>query len=230
MAITHQQTVTGASGSGTTVDATSMTPSGSNVVLVAKISYKDTTDEISDVRWRTSGDAGDLLTYLRDDVNGDARSAIYYLIAPAQASRFVRVTYNSSERTAISVSVYTGVHQTTPFRTSRGGNGTNDLPAASAIVSNPGEMLVDSLCQVSAGPDTATADFTERANLAATGGGTDTRHASQETPVVIPDTISMTYTMSDSDNWALSAGALQPPPLEVSIPIVMHHRKMIGAS
>ncbi len=208
----HQETVTG-SGTATTIDTASMTPSGSDVVLVARISYKDTTDEITDVRWRTSGDAGDLLTYLRDDVNGDARSAIYFLIAPTQASRFVRVTYTTSERSAISASYYTNVHQTTPFKTDAGNNGTDNAPTVT-IAAGALELAIDALAQVSGGPDTASADHTQRANLAATGGGTDTRHASQEKL----NASAMGWTMSGTDNWALSAGVLQPPLVSDTFP------------
>jgi hypothetical protein len=208
MAIAHQQTESNSNGGTTIIAHPAMTPSGSDVILISKISYKDTTDEIASVRWRTAGDEGDALIYLRDDVNGDARSAIYYLINPAQAARSVWVTFNTSVRVAISASIYTGVHQTTPFSSNAGNNGTDNAPTVT-VTAGANTMVVDALCQVSAGPDTATKqNETERANLAATGGGTDVRHASQEDSTG-PST--MAWSMSDSDNWALSSGTLQEP-------------------
>lgn len=210
--IAHQQTESNSHDGTTLLDHTAMTPSGSNVILISKVSYKNASDQIASVRWRTAGDAGDTLTYLRDDVNGDARSAIYYLINPAQASRFVRVSFSTSVRVALSASIYTGVHQTTPFSSDNGANGTGGDVEVSVTSTND-EMAIDCLCQVSAGPHTATADHTQRANLAGIGGGTDVRHASQEKLDVGP-AILMHWIMSGSDNWALSAGILQPAATE----------------
>jgi hypothetical protein len=199
------------------------TPSGSNVILIVGISYKSSTEEITSARWGGT----DYLDELRNDVNGNARTAIYYLINPAQVSRFVRVDFDSSLRACISASIYTGVHQSTPFSSNVGNNGTDNAPTVT-VTAGANTMVVDSLCQVSNGPDTATKqNETERANLAATGGGSDTRHASQEDSTS-PST--MAWSMGGSDNWALSAGTLQEPVVGVSIPIIMHHRKMIGVS
>lgn len=202
--IAHDQTQTGSTGSAAFVWTTSdWTPSGSNLVIIAKISYRNSTDRIDRVRWIKSGGLSTDMVYLRDDVNGDARSAIYYLANPIAEERSILVNFSTSVRAAISGSSYTGVDQTTPFSSNAGNNGTDASPTVT-VTSSSDEMVIDALAQVSAGPDAATAAHTERANLAATGGGTDTRHASQEKL----NATTMSWSMGDSDNWAISSGTL----------------------
>lgn len=227
MAIAHDQTQTAAGGSVTSLGSGFFTPSGSNLIMLAKISYKSSSDLITNCRWFKSGGGITNMVYLRDDVNGDARSAIWYLVNPAQEERRVQVLFSSSTRVAISGSSYTDVHQSTPFSSNAGNNGTDNAPTVT-VTAGANTMVIDALCQVSAGPDTATKqNETQRANLAGTGGGTDTRHASQDDST---DPATMAWSMSGSDNWALSSGTLQDTAVGLSIPVAMHHlTKNIGS-
>lgn len=177
--------------------------SATNPVIVVCVAIKGNDTVQSMIRDSLS------FTQLNTDINGDARSELWYLAGPSAGTLDIVITLTGSSRWLVAGLVYTGVHQTTPFRTAaaNSNNGTNEFPTVDVVALN-GEMVVDSLCQVSAGPDTAVADHTERRNAGATGGGTDTAGASQE-KASSGAIETMGWTMSDSDNWAICAGPLQ---------------------
>jgi hypothetical protein len=140
----------------------------------------------------------------------DAQCHLYYLVAPTVTTANVVCTLAASSRLCAYVAYFTGVDQTNPFTAATSeANGTNDAPTTS-VISTSDDMCVDIMCQVSAGPDTATPSHNVMMNRAQTGGGTDCRGCGQYVVGNAP-TRTMDYSMSDSDNWNIIAGALQEP-------------------
>ena len=215
MAISHGSTTTAVNAGTNSLTISSHVVSGTDPALIVKVALRSTTITVTGITWNGSEN----LTQLNNDRNGDAHSSFWYLAGPTATTANVVITLSGSARVVGAASTYTGVHSSAPFRTAANSsaNGTDAAPTTD-VVANSGEMAVDCLCQVSAGPDTATGDHTERHDTAATGGGTDTRGASQEAASA-GATETMGWTMSSTDNWALCAGALQEPGTGISIPV-----------
>lgn len=185
-------------------------PATADRVLVVKVALKDNSIVVNVLIWDPPG-ANESFTFLNADRNGNARSEIWYLPNPTAKAANISFTLSGSARTVVAGSSYVGVDPNTPFRTAAAAsNNGNDASPTVDVVALNNEMVVDSLCQVSAGPDTATGDHTERHNDAQVGGGTDTRGASQE-KASAGATETMGWTMSDIDNWSISAAPLQEP-------------------
>lgn len=210
MAIAHTLTTTAVNAGTAALTISSHVVSGTDPTLVVKIAYKHNSGgNVTGVTWNGGAEA---LTQLgTESRNGNANSQIWYLAAPTATTADVVISFTDSVRCVGAASNYTDVDQTNPFRTAANAtnNGTNASPTVDVVALN-NEMVVDSLSQVSAGPDTAAGDHTERHDTAATGGGTDTRGASQE-KASTGATETMGWTMGDADNWGTSAGALQQP-------------------
>lgn len=208
MAIAHSVTDTDIAASANTTTIASFTVTGTDPVLIAKVAVKDTTMTVASVIWNSTEN----FTEETNDRNGNAFSSIWYLASPTATTSAIVITLSTGTARHVSaVSLYTGVDDASPVRSAATttGNGTDAAPTTDVVALN-GEMVVDSLCQVSAGPDTATGDHTERHDTAAVGGGTDTRGASQE-KASTGATETMGWTMSDPDNWAVCAMALREP-------------------
>lgn len=209
MAIAHSSTTVATNAGTDTLTISNHVVGGSFPVLIVKVATRDKTQNlVTGITWNTTED----LVQLNSDINGDAGVELWYLKAPTATTADVVISMSDSNRCVAAASTYTGVNQTNPFRVAgaASANGTNDSPTVGVDALDT-EMVIDSLCQVSAGPDTAVGDHTERHNDAATGGGTDTRGASQE-KASSGAVETMGWTMSDADNWAIAAGPLQEPP------------------
>ncbi len=206
--ITHSSTTVATSEGTTSLTISSHVVSGTDPVLIVKVACKGVLNEVTSVKWDSAG-VNQSLIRLNSDVNGNADAEIWFLANPTAKTADITIAMGSSTRVVAAASTYTGVNQTSPFRTaaSASANGTDASPTVN-VVALANEMVVDSLCQVSAGPDTATGDHTERHDDAAVSGGTDTRGASQE-KASTGATETMGWAMSGSDNWAICAGALQ---------------------
>lgn len=184
--------------------------SGTKPVLIVKIAARGATVTGSTVVWDTAG-VNESLTLLNRDRNGNALAEIWYKANPTAKTADVTITLSeAANRKVAAASNYTDVDTTTPFRlaANNSSNGTDVTPTVDIIALNT-EMVVDSMCQVSAGPDTINSQSsTNRHDAAATGGGTDTRGASGEI-ASLGATETMDYNMSSNDNWAICGGALQ---------------------
>lgn len=200
------------SGGGTTLASPSITVTGTDAGLIVTIQYKDNAGgSIVSVVWDAAG-VNESLTQLGSEVNGgNANASIWYRAAPTAKSAVVTITFSATRRACMSAHVYTGVDQTNPFRAAAvaTNTGTNDTPTVGVVALND-ELVIDSMAQVSAGPDTATGDHTERHDNAATGGGTDTRGAAQEKSST-GATETMQYTMGGAEDWSIIAAPLQEP-------------------
>lgn len=222
MAIVHSNTATATAASANSTTISSFVVSGTDPVLVVKVATKSNSVTVSGVTWNTTEN----FTQINTDMNGNARSTLFVLANPAAATADIVVSLSGNSRHVSAVSLYTGVDDATPIRsgTEATNNGTDAAPTVD-VTAISGDMIIDSLCQVSAGPDTATSDHTERHDTAATGGGTDTRGASQELAAT-GGTDSMGWTMGGSDNWATCAAALREPFTPSAQPALHYHRMM----
>jgi len=188
-----------------TVSTISMTVTGTDPCLVVGVSTKGASITHNTVAFNGS----ESFTKIQDNINGNARSSIWVLENPTATTANVVITLSGSSRYVTAASLFTDVDDTTPVRTSNSANGTNNNPSTS-LTAVSGDLIIDNLCQVSAGPDTATASHTQRYNLAQTGGGTDTRGAGQ-TLSATGGSDTMDWSMGDADNWAIGAVALRAP-------------------
>ncbi len=207
--IAHVSTTSqGDTGNDNSVTISSHVVSGTDPVLVVKVAQKGSRT-VTGITWNGTEN----LTQLNTDINGDARADIWYLAAPTATTADVVVTLSgNTTRKVAAASTYSGVHQSVPFRVeaNSSNNGTNTNPTTNVVANFP-EMVVDSMCQVSAGPDTINSQSsTNRSDDTAVGGGTDCRGASGEI-ASSGATETMDYNMSSNDNWAICAGALQQP-------------------
>ncbi len=196
----------------TSLDITSVAVTGTDPTLVVKVAYKDNAGgEIISVVWDAVVENQALTQIGTEERNGNANSSLWSLAVPVAKTATVTISLTNSVRIVGAASVYTGVDQTNPFRTVAvaQANGNSASPTVDVVALND-EMVVDSLAQVSAGPDSALGDHTERHDFIAIGGGDDTKGASQE-KASTGATETMGWTMGGSDNWAVVAAPLQEP-------------------
>ena len=203
MAFDSVFTATAANADTTTVSNV-VVPSG-NPGLIAVISIKGTATVTSVVY-----NGSETFTQEITDINGNARVVILYLEDPTVTTADVVVTLSGNSRHVSTIGVYTGVDPTILVRTAESvsANGTDASPTVD-VTTDADDIVVSGLSQVSAGPDSATADHDERSTVAATGGGTDTRSGLQDV-ISTGGTDTMGWSMGGSDNWATAAVALIP--------------------
>jgi hypothetical protein len=221
MAIAHSNTTT-VTATSATITFTSYVVSGTDPVLVVAVATRGSGTTVTGVTWNA---AAEVFTEEITDINNDARTTLFYLESPTATTANIVVTASGSNRMVAAASLYTGVDGATPIRAgvSNSANGNSASPSVS-LTGVSGDMLYNSLGQVSAGPDSATANHTQRSNGAETGGGTDTRGATQEFAATGgSDTFS--WTMGGSDSWAMCAMALREPFTPSNFPF-LHYARM----
>jgi len=218
MAIAHGSTDSAESSGTSSLDIASFTVTGTNKALVVRVAYKSAgAGAVNRVTWDKAG-VGEALTMVGNEVgSSNSKASLYVLAAPTSKTAILTVDFTKSVRCVVGVSCYTGVHQGAPFRTASSADNTgNDDSPTVDVVALATEMVIDSMCQVSAGPDTVTAnDHTLRYSEPGTGGGTDVRGASQDV-ISSGATETMGWTLSSSDDWGITACALQEPSVDAT--------------
>lgn len=210
-AISHVETDTTIASASSPYTLSSHVVSGTNPALIVKLSYKSNNPDTGiTVVWDVATENQSFTKLIGVD-GGNAQAELWYLEAPVVKTADITITAGSGLRLVASAASYSGVDQTNPFRiaANNSNTGSDNAPTVDITALN-GEVVVDSLSQVSAGPHTATEAHTPRHNDAATGGGTDTRGASQEKSST-GAVETMSWSMSGSDDWGIVAGALQEP-------------------
>jgi hypothetical protein len=114
---------------------------------------------------------GDSLTYIRADQSGsDARSELWYMVAPDSGTYDIVVTKSTNQSTVCGATTWTGVNQSTPLGTDNGNNTSG--PSATSIsvdvVSAAGELVIDNIATQST--VSATADGSQTTRWTRTGG------------------------------------------------------------
>jgi hypothetical protein len=138
--------------------------------------------------------------------SGDCRSEIWYLVAPVVGTANIVVTFDAAASLgAVAGAIdFSGVHQTVPLGTFAAANGVSSTPTVN-VTSASGELVEDSC---------AAHDRT----LTAVGGGQTqdwnvglvediSGGASHENGAA---TVTMSWTMSGSDDWATCAVSVKP--------------------
>jgi len=142
--------------------------------------------------------------------NADAQCLLYYLANPTVTTANVVIYMPSSVRCGGYVSLFTGINQSDPFtaNTVKAGSSSNN-PTVN-ISSSSAEICVSIMAEVSAGPETIDANSgTLICDQLAIGGGTDVRVGGQYE--VGTGSRTMSFTMSDVEDWNIIAAALQIP-------------------
>ena len=211
MAISHNDSASGTSTNSSTVTVTPFRVQGTDRVLLVKVAWAtQIARSVTSVVWDAAG-VNEALEEVISQNQDDADSSIWVLAAPTAKIATVTVTLSATGENVAGASCYSGVNQVNPIRTSVSASGTDASPTVDLLVLDT-EVAIDSLGQVSDGPDTATGDHTERHDAAATDIGDDVRGAGQE--VVGSGAIeTMGWTMGGSDSWSICAVTVAPVPL-----------------
>ncbi len=131
---------------------------------------------------------------------------IYQLVAPATGTANVVVTFSTAPNTGavVGVMTFTGVDQSVPLGTFAGANGTSAAPSVN-VSSASGELVFDTVNHY--WPLTVGANQTQRWN---TGSGSIYGGGSSEPGAA---TVTMSWTASGSDTWAIGAVPIKPAAL-----------------
>ena len=195
--------VSSAVGSGAGPYTWSHTCSGSNRVLFVKVSYYDSADSVSVVTYN-----GVAMTAMSGSLvsNGQYSVVWYYLINPATGSNTVSVSVTGSVfdfgGSAVSV---TGADQTTAFGGVTTATGTSTTPSVN-VSSASDELVIDGLSIVHSGTLSVGAGQTQRTNEIC--GSGFIKHATSTEGGGA--TITMSWSNSSSQAWAISAFAAKP--------------------
>ena len=150
--------------------------------------------------------AGQPLTLVGENIgSGKARMHMYQLINPPSCTAAIIVTFNSNPTSGIVVGVttFTGVNQTTPLGTFVSANGTSTASNVT-VSSSVGELVYDVSTYRNASM-TAAAGQTEKSNVNSTNeiyGGASSKPGAS--------TVTMGWTGSGSQDWALGAVSIKP--------------------
>jgi len=220
----------GTNGAGSTsVSWSHTTGSGLNRIMIVGVSIRNTTVSVSGITYGVQS-----LTFIRADTQGTSiRSELWYLIAPASGTATVTVTLSASSRATGGSVTYTGVAQTLPIDVHGGGTGLSSSPSQSVTVSTANSWLLGHLA-ISGSGKTVTAEGsgqTMRWDQETSGGSSADRnrgHGSGKGPVGTGSQ-TMSWTLSGSENWAVSVVAFKPASVVGHVDIDILIRQSDGA-
>jgi len=197
------------------------TGSGDDRLLVVGHSHITTSDRtVSNITYN-----GNAMTLVRTDFRSATnypRSALYYLINPDSGSKTVAVTLSGSiSKCAGGAITYTGAAQTGQPDADNGANGSSTSPSV-AVTTTEDNCWVVSV--VSATQSLSACANTQRWNVSLAWshglGGSD------EGPKTPAGSQTMSWTLSFSAYWAISAASFAPVAEGgLSIPVAMNHFK-----
>lgn len=192
-------------GTGTGPFTFSLSPSGSDRVMIAGVVYYHINAVVSAITFNSVS-----LTEVPGsayDPGGDYHIRWYYLIAPATSSNTFSITFSGTGvyDAGIVVYTFTGAQQVTPYGTTVNGTATSTTPSVT-VSSATDEIVVDALIITHSGTLSVGAGQTERANaITSTGytkyGGSTEGGAASTT---------MSWSNSTSQFWALSGLPVKP--------------------
>lgn len=209
------------SGANTVTSLTwSHTVAGSNRILMVGVSLRNSgtpNQTVGSVTYNTVG-----LTWLGSaGYTTNSHVEIWYLVGPATGAHNVVVTLtagNAATRIVAGAASFTGVKQTTPLGSfMSAASTTTSSPATVDVTSvNEGEVVMDCLMvRVPSGTTTtatAAGGQTQRWNAVSTyGSSSNARGASSHKPGPVGGgTVTMSWTLSNNQYWAIGAVALKP--------------------
>lgn len=157
--------------------------------------------------------SGSPLTFLRRQNSGDASLRIgvemWYLINPPSGTANIIITASQSVKMVGAGVSYSGVHQTTPFTASNGAGGNSTTPSV-AVVSAVGEMVVDVVGVRGAAGQLLIAGAGQTQRFSGNTGADTTHVFAAGSEEVGAASVTMSWTASVSQQWAIVGGSLQP--------------------
>ena len=138
------------------------------------------------------------------------RSELWGLVNPATGVHTMTMTFSGTPMLiALGVSTYTGVDQTTPVGTRARNIGTSAAPSVNVTTTSNGELIVDSLATTNSitGPINTLA-WTPATSCC--GGAFTLGGGSSHAAAPAPTTTAMSWTLSSSQTWAMTAMSLRP--------------------
>ena len=193
-------------GTGTPITVSHTTGTGANRLMLVGISQKNRT-----VTGVTYG-ATPLTLVGENNINGNARIALYQLVNPPSGTANVVVNFstNPDKGAVINVTTYTGVDQTNPFGTFVTDQ-AKSINASVNVVSAAGEILYD-VISVNGVYMTAGAGQTQRWNIHS---GGEIYAAGSTKPGAV--STSMSWVLDLSRDWSLGAVPIKPAASQNSI-------------
>lgn len=209
--ITFNSKAEAQNGSGPTVTASLTVAAGDNRVAIAHVCVRDNSacHDISGVTFNTS----ESFTQIGTQVDqGTVYVSSWYLVNPTVTTANVVASCDAgSDVAAIHISVWNGVHQTTPVGTKATATGTVSNPATVTASSSAGDIIVDGAC-IWQEDTTMTISGDQDAELNQIDGvGADNNEGftfgSSWSDSVNP---AMTWTLNADERWATAAVPLKP--------------------
>ncbi|MGD8500463.1 MAG: C25 family cysteine peptidase, partial [Phycisphaerales bacterium] len=182
-----------------------VTASGSDRILIVEVSYVGGTDNYVDSL--TYG--GQALTLAGEiDQSLNVGTEIWYLVNPPTGTNTVSLSMYQQNMIKCGAASFVNVDQATPLGSFFSASGLSDSVSVDVTGVNEGELVIDSLAVKSADSATVGADQTELWNEFYL---SEIRSAASTEPS--PDgggTVSMSWSLGSSIEWAIGAVALKP--------------------
>lgn len=193
------------SGTGTPITISHTTGTGANRLMLVGISQKNRT--VTGVTYGSTA----LTLVGENNINGNARIALYRLDNPPSGTANVVVNFSSSpDRGAVvNVTTYTGVNQTTPLGAFASQQAVSTNPSVN-VTAAIGDLVYD-VVSIRNQPVTVTAGQTQRWNISS---GSEITGAGSTEPGAV--TTIMNWTSASTD-WAIGAVAIKPAASQNSI-------------
>ena len=223
------------------VSFTHTTGSGSNRLMLVGVSWNcNTTNRtISSVTFTPSGGSAtnltEVITQLGYNSANPRYSAIYALLAPpSHVSGTVTVTFSGtvSSGSVAGAADFAGVDQTTPLGTPEGA-GAGDTKTATARVTldnlRGNELVFDNVFGgVSSGSPTVTPDASQSLEWDTT--SSSNARGSASSKQATSDSVTMTWTYSATNYWAITAVPIRPVPGGVTHDLTMGAAPLSGGT
>ncbi len=188
-------------------------PGGTNRVMLWGVALDDVTAFVDALDFNGAG-----ATKLIERNQGVVRLEVWGLVAPATGSHTWSVSLNKAARTVIGCRTFTAVNQSDPWPNTINAGGNGNLISAS-VASKPGRMVVDfaavqmgTLRTISGGGGAQVEDQNQNeGTVQGVIGGTSHK------PVSADGNVSMTWTTTESPDWALGLISLRRIPEAVAV-------------
>ncbi len=197
---------TGTTITGSSVTISHTTGTGTNRLMLVGVSFQNRGgDQITSV---TYGGVSLTLQGIQVAPSSDrGQVEIYSLLNPPSGSANVVVSFASAlERGAVvGVTTFTGVNQSTPFGTFKGGQGSTSPATVTGITSATGELVYDVVCFRRTTTRTPGFGQTVRWNVDS---GNEVEGGSSTEPGAA--SVNMSWSFSVNDQWAMGAIPIKP--------------------
>ena len=199
------------SGSGTTsaLSWSHTVSSGDNRVLVVGVSIRNSASQTVNPTTKITYGTQELTKAGEQNNSTNARTEIWYLVAPTAGTDTVTVNLTASAKVVGGAWSCQEVHQTTPLGTFTSAQGATD-PATVAVSSAIGELVFDTLAMQTDGTVTVGASQTSLWNAAVSSGPGAARIRGAGSWEAGATSVTMSWSGTSTNAWAIGAVALKP--------------------